>query len=88
MGRRLVLLWGSLSAQRKEGPQDLRRHPDAAPLLGGGNESGEDERETGPLPGEPRDHLRPAPALKGLSIICKFNLYRPILTPLRSRQGL
>ena len=62
LGRSLPLLRRALNAQRIEGPQDLRRHPDAAPLLGSDDERGKDQRETRAFPGEPRDHLRPPPA--------------------------
>jgi len=36
LSRRLLRLRDSLNTQRIEGPQDLGRHPDAAPLLGVG----------------------------------------------------
>jgi len=51
----LLLLRRGPSAQGIEDSQDLRRHPDAAPLLSGGDEGGEDQRETRPLPREAGD---------------------------------
>ena len=63
LGRRLLVAWSCLGAQRIERPQDLWRHPDPAPLLSGGDEGGEDQRETRPLPREAGDDLRPASAL-------------------------
>lgn len=63
LGRRLLSLREALSTQGIEGPQELGCHPDAAPLLGYGDERGEEEHETRPFPREPGDHLAPPPAL-------------------------
>ena len=59
----LLLLRHSFSVHRIEGPQDLRRHADAAPVFGCRDERGEDQRETRPLSREAEDDLRPASAL-------------------------
>lgn len=63
LGRRLLRLWEAPSTQGIEGPQDLGCHPDAAPLLGSGDERGKEEHQTRPFPREPGDHLAPPPAL-------------------------
>lgn len=47
-----------LSAEGIQGPEDLRRHAEAAPPLGRGEERGAEERETRPLPGKAGDELR------------------------------
>ena len=59
----LLLRYGAFGAQGIQGSQDLPHHANATPPFGSGDERGEDERETRPLPWEAWDDLRPAPAL-------------------------
>ena len=63
LSRNLLLSAGLLRAQRIQGAQDLRGHPDPTPPFRSGGQRGEDEGQGGPLPGEARNHLRVPAAL-------------------------